>query len=105
MTNFAIIGVGGKQHRVQAGDIITTEKVTEAVGETIKIQHVFLVGHGDDVKIGDPLVTGAHAEAKVLEAGRADKIRVYKQKKRKRYRVERGHRQPFIKLEITKIHA
>ncbi len=104
MSKFAIIGIGGKQFRVAEGDIVTAEKVGEE-GKTITLNHVFLVSDGDDVKIGTPLVEGASVEAKVLEIKKGEKVRVFKMKPRKRYRVERGHRQLEAKLEITKIKA
>jgi large subunit ribosomal protein L21 len=104
MSKFAIIGVGGKQYRVAEGDTIQTELVAEA-GKTIKLGHVFLVADGVSPRVGSPLVDGATVEAKVLATGKADKIRVFKMKRRKRTRTERGHRQPFAKLEITKINA
>lgn len=105
MSHFAIIGVGGKQYRVAAGDTITTEKIDAEVGATVKLQHVFLIGGGAEARVGTPIVAGAHVEAKVLEIGKGDKVRVYKMRRRKRTRTERGHRQMFARLEITKIHA
>jgi large subunit ribosomal protein L21 len=105
MSKFAIIGIGGKQHRVTEGAKIVTEKVATEVGKTLKLQHVFLVGDDKEAKIGDPLVAGATVEAKVIETGKGEKIRVFKMKRRKRYRVDRGHRQPFSELEIVKING
>ena len=102
MSKFAIVGIGGKQFRVTKGDVVETEKIGE-VGKTIKLNHVFLVADGDDVKIGAPLVAGATVEAKILEVKKGDKIRVFKMKQRKRYRKEKGHRQLEAKLEIVKI--
>lgn len=104
MTTFAIVGIGGKQYRVAEGDQLTVEKITDEVGKTVKLQHVFLVG-GATTKVGTPLVTGSSVEAKILEIGKGEKIRVYKQRRRKRTRTEHGHRQPFAKIEIVKIHA
>lgn len=105
MSKFAIIGIGGKQFRVAEGDVIVAEKVADEEGKAIKINHVFLVADGDDVKIGTPLVEGASVDAKVLEIKKGKKVRVFKMKPRKRYRVERGHRQYEMKLEITKING
>ncbi len=105
MSKFAIVGIGGKQHRVSEGDTIVVEKVTDEADKTIKLGQVFLIGDGDTAQVGTPLVEGATVEAKVLEIGKGDKIRVFKMKARKRYRVERGHRQPFAKLEIVKINS
>ena len=105
MNTFAIIGVGGKQLRVAEGDTVVTEKVSDQVGEKLTLQHVFLVSHGGTVKVGAPLVTGAHVEAEVLSTGRTDKVRVFKMKRRKRLRINRTHRQSFITLKILKIVA
>lgn len=104
MSKFAIIGVGGKQYRVAEGDTITTELVAVS-GKSVKLGHVFLVQDGETTKVGEPLVSGASVEAKVLETGKGDKVRVFKMKRRKRLRTERGHRQPFAKLEVTKISS
>ena len=103
MSKFAIIGLGGKQYRVHEGDKIVAEKVADAGDKPIKINHVFLVADGDDVKIGTPLVEGASVEAKVLEVKKGDKIRVFKHKPRKRYHKEKGHRQTEATFEILKI--
>jgi len=105
MNKFAIIGLGGKQFRVSEGDKIVAEKVAEKEGEAIKINHVFLVADGEDVKIGSPLVEGASVEAKVLGVKKGEKIRVFKMKARKRYRREKGHRQFEMELEIGKING
>ncbi|MFH0776814.1 MAG: 50S ribosomal protein L21 [Patescibacteria group bacterium] len=103
MTKFAIIGVGGKQFRVSEGDKIVAEKVAEASDQPIKINHVFLIADGDEVKIGTPLVEGASVEAKVLEVKKGEKVRVFKMKQRKRYHREKGHRQLEATIEILKI--
>jgi len=105
MTKFAIIGIGGKQFRVSEGDTIVVEKVAEKKDKTVKINHVFLIADGDDVKIGTPLVEGASVEAKILEVKKGDKIRVFKHKPRKRYHREKGHRQFEMKLEVEKIEG
>jgi len=105
MSKFAIVGIGGKQYRVAEGDKISVEKIADEAGQTVTLQHVFLASDGKDVKVGTPLVEGASVEAKVLEVAKGDKIRVFKMKPRKRYRVERGHRQWAAELEITKIAA
>jgi large subunit ribosomal protein L21 len=105
MSKFAIIGLGGKQFRVSEGDQIVAEKVAEADAGTIKINHVFLVADGEDVKVGTPLVEGASVEAKVLKVEKGDKVRVFKMKARKRYRREKGHRQFEATFEIVKING
>ena len=81
-----------------------TEKIGEE-GKTVKLNHVFLVADGENVKIGAPLVEGASVEAKILEVKKGEKIRVFKMKPRKRYRREKGHRQWEAKIEIVKING
>ncbi len=104
MSKFAIIGIGGKQFRVAEGDVVQTEKIGDE-GKTVKLNHIFLVADGENVKIGAPLVEGANVEAKVLEVKEGTKIRVFKMKPRKRYRREKGHRQWEAKIEIVKING
>ena len=104
MSKFAIIGIGGKQFRVAEGDVVQTEKIGDE-GKTVKLNHIFLVADGENVKIGAPLVEGANVEAKVLEVKKGTKIRVFKMKPRKRYRREKGHRQWEAKIEIVKING
>ncbi|MFH0834193.1 MAG: 50S ribosomal protein L21 [Patescibacteria group bacterium] len=103
MTKFAIIGIGGKQFRVSEGDKIVAEKIADADEKTLKLNHVFLIADGDEVKIGAPLVAGASVEAKVLEVKKGEKVRTFKIKQRKRYRREKGHRQLEATIEILKI--
>jgi len=105
VSKFAIIGIGGKQFHVKEGDQIIAEKVADEEGKMIKINHVFLVADGEDVKIGTPLVEGASVKAKVLEIKKGEKVRVFKMKPRKRYHIEKGHRQFEMKLEIMKIEG
>jgi len=104
VSKFAIIGIGGKQFRVAEGDVVQTEKIGEE-GKTIKLNHIFLIADGENVKIGAPLVESASVEAKVLEVKKGTKIRVFKMKPRKRYRREKGHRQWEAKIEIIKING
>lgn len=103
MNKFAIVGIGGKQYSVKEGDQITVEKIAKEPNETIKLNHVFLIADGEKVEIGTPLLEKASIEAKVIETKKGDKVRVFKMKRRKRYRKERGHRQIETKIEIVKI--
>ena len=99
---FAVIKTGGKQYRVQEGDVIYVEKMNAEVDATVNFD-VLLCGEGDDVTVGTPVVEGAKVEGKVLAQGKGDKIVVFKFKAKKGYRKTNGHRQPFTKVEITKI--
>ncbi len=99
---FAVIQTGGKQYRVQEGDVIYIEKLNAEVDSTVKFD-VLLCGEGDDVKIGTPVVKGASVEGKVLAQDKSKKIVVFKYKSKKTYRRTNGHRQPFTKVEIQSI--
>ena len=100
---YAIIETGGKQYRVSENDTITVEKLDAKPGSSVILEKVMLVADGDKLSFGNPLLSGAKVEAKVLEQDRAQKIRVFRYKKRKGYRKTIGHRQYVTKLKITKI--
>lgn len=99
---YAIIATGGKQYRVSEGDVIYIEKIDAAVDSTVSFD-VLLVGNEGDVKVGTPVVEGVKVEGKVVGQVRGDKIIVFKYKSKKNYRRKQGHRQPYTKVEITKI--
>ena len=99
---YAIIATGGKQYRVSEGDKIYIEKIDADVDSTVSFD-VLLVGNDGDVKVGTPVVEGVKVEGKVVGQVRGDKIIVFKYKSKKNYRRKQGHRQPYTKVEITKI--
>ena len=99
---YAIIPTGGKQYRVSEGDVIYIEKIDAQVDSTVSFD-VLLMGNDGDVKIGTPVVEGVKVEGKVVGQIRGEKIVVYKYKSKKNYRRKQGHRQPYTKVEITKI--
>ena len=99
---FAIIVTGGKQYKVQEGDVVFVEKLNAAEGEEVKFEEVLAVS-GDSFVTGKPTVEGAKVEGKVVAHGRGEKITVFKYKSKKNYRRKQGHRQPFTKVEITSI--
>ena len=99
---YAIIATGGKQYRVSEGDVIYIEKIDAQVDSTVSFD-VLLMGNDGDVKIGTPVVEGVKVEGKVVGQIRGEKIVVYKYKTKKNYRRKQGHRQPYTKVEITKI--
>lgn len=99
---YAIIATGGKQYRVSEGDVIYVEKIDAQVDSTVSFD-VLLMGNDGDVKIGTPVVEGVKVEGKVVGQIRGEKIVVYKYKSKKNYRRKQGHRQPYTKVEITKI--
>lgn len=100
---YAVIKTGGKQYRVAQGDKLRVEKLVGNIGDTVTLGEVLLVGEGDGVKIGTPVVGGAKVEAKIVAQDRGPKITIFKFRRRKNYRRKSGHRQPFTALEITGI--
>jgi len=100
---YAVIKTGGKQYRVAQGDRLRVEKLAGNVGDTVTLGEVLLVGAGEGVKVGAPLVSGAKVEAKIVAQDRGKKITIFKFRRRKNYRRKTGHRQPFTALEITGI--
>ena len=99
---YAIIATGGKQYRVQEGDVILIEKIEAEVDSTVSFDALLIGGDGE-VKIGTPTVAGAKVEAKVVGQVKGEKIVVYKYKSKKTYHRKQGHRQPYTKVEITKV--
>ena len=100
---YAIIQTGGKQYRVSEGDVVSIEKLTAAEGEEVVFDQVLTVVSDSDNKIGKPVVEGAKVTAKVVEHGKGKKILVFKYKAKSNYRKRQGHRQPYTKVEISKI--
>ena len=102
---YAVIKTGGKQYRVQQGDVIFVEKIDTQANEAVTFEEVLLVVDGEQTKIGAPTVAGAKVEGKVLSQVKAKKVVVYKYKAKKNERKKQGHRQPYTKVEITAINA
>lgn len=102
---YAVIKTGGKQHRVTVGEKLRVEKLDVEVGTQITLEEILMVGNGDDIKIGTPLVAGATVTANVLLQARADKVRIFKMRRRKHYQKRQGHRQYYTLLEITGING
>ena len=101
----AIIETGGKQYRVAEGDVIFVEKLDVEAGEAVKFDRVLAIIDDEGSVFGKPMVDGATVSANVVKNGKSKKIRVYKMKPKKGYRRTQGHRQPYTKVEITKIEA
>jgi len=102
---FAVIRTGGKQYTVAKDDVIAVEKLDGEPGATIELGEVLLIGDGANVSAGTPLLAGASVSATLVEHRRADKIIVFKKKRRQNYRRKNGHRQYQTLLRITEIHA
>ncbi|KXJ53513.1 50S ribosomal protein L21 [Neptuniibacter pectenicola] len=102
---YAVIVSGGKQYRVQEGEVLKLEKLPVEAGSNVDFDRVLLVGNGDDLKIGAPVVEGAKVTAEVVQHGRAKKVEIIKFKRRKHHMKRQGHRQWFTEVKITGISA
>ena len=102
---YAVFVSGGKQHRVEEGETIKLEKLEVATGDEIQFDDVLLVADGDDVKIGEPKVSGAVVKAEVVSHGRHKKVSIIKFRRRKHHMKRMGHRQWFTEVKITGITA
>ena len=100
---YAIIETGGKQYRVQEGDIITVEKLAVEAGDQVELDKVLILSDDNGVKVGTPYIEGAKVIAEVVENGKAKKVIVFKFKAKKDYRKKQGHRQPYTMLKIESL--
>lgn len=100
---YAVIKTGGKQYRVVAGEKLKIEQIPAEVGTEITIDQILMVGEGESVNIGAPLVTGASVKATVLAQGRHDKITIFKMRRRKHYQKHQGHRQNYTEIQVDAI--
>jgi large subunit ribosomal protein L21 len=100
----AIIETGGKQYKVAEGDVLFIEKLDAEAGEGVVFDKVLAL-LGDEAKIGTPVVEGAKVDATIMKNGKGKKIMIFKYKPKKNYRRRQGHRQPYTKVQIGKIHA
>ena len=102
---YAVVAAGGKQYKVEEGDVLRIEKIPGDVGDTMTFDKVLLVADGEALTIGQPVVENASVNARIVEQDRAKKIIVFKYKRRKRYRRTQGHRQAYTAVKIEKISA
>ena len=102
---YAVIKTGGKQYRVCAGQKLKVEQIPAEVGAEITLDQVLMVGEGESVKVGAPLVAGASVKCTVVSHGRHDKVKIFKMRRRKHYQKHQGHRQNCTELRIDTIAA
>ena len=100
---YAVVKIGGHQYRVSEGDVLFVDKQSDETDQTLTFDRVLLTNDDGEVTIGKPVVEGASVEATLLDNVKSDKVIVFKKKRRKGYRVKRGHRQPMSQIEINKI--
>ena len=100
---FAIIETGGKQYRVTKDDVISIEKIAGKPGDNVKLNQVLLLNDDKDINLGTPLLKGAKVSATIVNQAKADKVIVFKKKRRHNYRRLKGHRQELTYLKITDI--
>jgi large subunit ribosomal protein L21 len=100
---YAVVKTGGKQYRVAAGEKLRIEQIAGDVGSEVVLDQVLMLADGDVVTVGTPLVSGASVKATVVAHGRADKVRIFKLRRRKHYQKRQGHRQNFTEIKIDAI--
>ncbi len=102
---YAVIKTGGKQYKVEAGATLKVEKLLGEVGSKVVIDKVLMIADGESTTIGAPLIAGATVNATVVSHGRADKVMIFKFRRRKHYRKTQGHRQSFTEILINDVNG
>ena len=102
---YAVVRTGGKQVRVTPGGSVRVEKLAGAVGESIELDQVLLVGGEGETRVGTPLVEGVKVKGTITDQGRGPKITVFKMKRRKGYRRKMGHRQDYTEIRVDCIES
>jgi large subunit ribosomal protein L21 len=100
---YAVVKTGGKQYRISPGEKLKVEQLTAEVGAEVVLDQVLMVGEGDSVRVGQPMVAGATVKATVLSHGRGEKVGIFKMRRRKHYQKHQGHRQNYTELKIDSI--
>ena len=100
---YAVVKTGGKQYRITPGEKLKVEQLTAEVGAEVVLDQVLMVGEGDSVRVGQPMVAGATVKATVLSHGRGEKVGIFKMRRRKHYQKHQGHRQNYTELKIDSI--
>ena len=102
---YAVVKTGGKQYRVAPGENIKVEQIPADVGAAIVLDQVLLVGEGESVRLGQPVVAGVAVKATVVAHGRGEKTKIFKMRRRKHYQKHQGHRQNYTELKIDSIEG
>ncbi len=102
---FAVVRTGGKQLRVAPGESVRVEKLAGAIGDTVELDEVLLVGGEGDARIGTPLVEGAKVVGTITDQARGPKLTIFKMKRRKGYRRKAGHRQPYTEIRVDQVEG
>ena len=100
---YAVVKTGGKQYRVVAGDKLKVEQIPADVGAEVILDQVLMVGEGESVRLGQPILSGASVKATVVSHGRGEKVMIFKMRRRKHYQKHQGHRQGYTELKIDAI--
>jgi len=103
MNMYAVIKSGGKQYKVAPGENVRVEQLVADVGAEVVLDQVLMVGEGDSIRVGQPIVVGATVKATVVAHGRGDKVTIFKMRRRKHYQKHQGHRQGYNELKIDGI--
>lgn len=102
---YAVLSTGGKQYKVEEGDVLRIEKISGDVGASVSFDKILMFSDGEKVRVGTPLIDGISVSGHIVEQDKAKKILVFKYKRRKNYRRKQGHRQPFTAIKIDSISA
>ena len=102
---YAVVKAGGRQIKVSPGDVVRIDKVNADIGSTIRFDQVLLIGGGLNVHVGEPAIRGAQLDAEVLEHGKAEKVVIFKKRRRKNFRRKRGFRAQFTLVRIGRLHG
>jgi large subunit ribosomal protein L21 len=102
---YAVVKTGGKQYKVAPGEKLKVEQIPADVGAEVILDSVLLVGEGESVRLGKPLLAGASVKATVVSHGRHPKVKIFKMRRRKHYQKHQGHRQNFTEIKIESIVA
>ena len=102
---YAVVKSGGKQYKVEEGQVLRLEKISGDVGSAVRFDQVLMVGDGEDIQIGQPVLDNVAVKGSIVDQGKAKKILVFKYKKRKRFRRKQGHRQQYTAVKIDSIET